>query len=207
MRARYYDARIGRFVSEDSYWGEGIDPLSLNLYTYCLNNSVNLIDPSGHLSDEYMLRKAYDLPVNITTYKGNVVDRVYQAWLATCPIDRMSNNITWVPDQMMIRLAYMHQMQRIDITKLTLSQLDSIYLEEYNDRISQIAAGLSAIAIGPEIYSWITSKQVKTEIIGKPHASEQHKAFTMDEVKKLVSKGKYTKIYINRALKTAGYYG
>jgi RHS repeat-associated protein len=35
LRARYYDPYIGRFISEDSYWGEDDNPLSLNLYTYC----------------------------------------------------------------------------------------------------------------------------------------------------------------------------
>jgi len=48
LRARYYDPEIGRFISEDSYWGEDADPLSLNLYTYCGNNPINYIDPSGH---------------------------------------------------------------------------------------------------------------------------------------------------------------
>ncbi|WP_133051143.1 RHS repeat-associated core domain-containing protein, partial [Ruminiclostridium hungatei] len=48
LRARYYNPEIGRFISEDSYWGKDADPLSLNLYTYCGNNPVGLIDPSGH---------------------------------------------------------------------------------------------------------------------------------------------------------------
>ena len=49
LRARYYDPRIGRFISEDSYWGDDADPLSLNLYTYCGNDPVNFIDPSGNI--------------------------------------------------------------------------------------------------------------------------------------------------------------
>ncbi len=48
LRARYYDPYIGRFISEDSYWGEDINPLSLNLYTYCTNDPIQHIDPSGH---------------------------------------------------------------------------------------------------------------------------------------------------------------
>ncbi|OPX43987.1 tRNA(Glu)-specific nuclease WapA precursor [Ruminiclostridium hungatei] len=50
LRARYYDPTIGRFITEDSYWGKDSDPLSLNLYTYCGNNPIDYIDPSGHLS-------------------------------------------------------------------------------------------------------------------------------------------------------------
>ncbi|KAI7261218.1 hypothetical protein KC345_g9835 [Hortaea werneckii] len=40
LRARYYDPYIGRFLSEDSYWGEDNNPLSLNLYTYANNDPV-----------------------------------------------------------------------------------------------------------------------------------------------------------------------
>ena len=45
---RYYDPEIGRFISEDAYWGKDQDPLSLNLYTYCMNNPIMYIDPSGY---------------------------------------------------------------------------------------------------------------------------------------------------------------
>ena len=48
LRARYYDPNVGRFISEDSYTGEISDPLSLNLYTYCGQDPVNHVDPSGH---------------------------------------------------------------------------------------------------------------------------------------------------------------
>ena len=50
LRARYYDPTIGRFISEDSEWGKDNDPLSLNLYTYCQNDPVDMFDPSGHFS-------------------------------------------------------------------------------------------------------------------------------------------------------------
>ncbi len=43
-RARYYDPRIGRFISEDPIGFEGED---LNLYRYVYNSPPNLIDPEG----------------------------------------------------------------------------------------------------------------------------------------------------------------
>ncbi|MFC6652407.1 RHS repeat-associated core domain-containing protein [Paenibacillus rhizoplanae] len=48
LRARYYDPYNGRFLSEDSYWGEDNNPLSLNLYTYANNDPIQYIDPTGH---------------------------------------------------------------------------------------------------------------------------------------------------------------
>lgn len=48
LRARYYDAASGRFLTKDTYLGETNDPLSRNLYTYAQNNPINYVDPSGH---------------------------------------------------------------------------------------------------------------------------------------------------------------
>ena len=48
LRARYYDPTIGRFTQEDSKQGNPRDPLSLNLYTFCSNNPIRYIDPTGH---------------------------------------------------------------------------------------------------------------------------------------------------------------
>ena len=46
LRARFYNPVIGRFTQEDTYRGDG-----LNLYTYCANNPVYYIDPSGFDKD------------------------------------------------------------------------------------------------------------------------------------------------------------
>jgi RHS repeat-associated protein len=48
LNARYYDSVTARFISEDTYRGQAFDPLSLNLYTYCANNPIMYIDPTGH---------------------------------------------------------------------------------------------------------------------------------------------------------------
>ena len=47
LRARFYNPVIARFLSEDTYYGDG-----LNLYAYCHNNPVGYVDPSGHICEE-----------------------------------------------------------------------------------------------------------------------------------------------------------
>ena len=49
LRARYYNPANGRFTQQDAWsFMDASDPLSLNLYTYCCNNPVMYVDPSGH---------------------------------------------------------------------------------------------------------------------------------------------------------------
>lgn len=48
LNSRYYDSRIARFLSEDTYTGDPSDPLSLNLYTYCHNEPIMYDDPTGY---------------------------------------------------------------------------------------------------------------------------------------------------------------
>ena len=51
LRARYYQPHLGRFLTRDTYTGDEEDPLSLHLYTYCGNDGVNKVDPSGNFWD------------------------------------------------------------------------------------------------------------------------------------------------------------
>jgi RHS repeat-associated protein/uncharacterized repeat protein (TIGR01451 family) len=46
-RARYYDERVGRFWTMDSFADDAFDPPSLHKYLYANANPANLVDPSG----------------------------------------------------------------------------------------------------------------------------------------------------------------
>ncbi|MHB8525864.1 MAG: RHS repeat-associated core domain-containing protein [Candidatus Acidiferrales bacterium] len=51
--ARYYNPRLGRFMTPDPLMGDIRNPQTLNRYAYVANNPLNLIDPSGlHEEDE-----------------------------------------------------------------------------------------------------------------------------------------------------------
>jgi len=47
LRARYYDAGVGRFAGRDPFEGDMTNPLSLAKYPYVHGNPVNGVDPSG----------------------------------------------------------------------------------------------------------------------------------------------------------------
>jgi len=54
LRARQYDPQIMRFTARDPVKGKPTTPLSVHPYLYCLNDTINDIDPSGELSAGYL---------------------------------------------------------------------------------------------------------------------------------------------------------
>ena len=56
--ARYYDPTIGRFISPDPIIQNFTNPQNFNRYSYCLNNPLKYIDPSGNIVDIYGINPA-----------------------------------------------------------------------------------------------------------------------------------------------------
>ena len=50
LQSRYYDSEIGRFINADGYITTGQGVMSYNMFAYCLNNPVNMSDPTGQFS-------------------------------------------------------------------------------------------------------------------------------------------------------------
>jgi len=54
--ARYYDPALGRFIQADTMVPSPANPQSLNRYAYVLNNPLRYTDPSGHYSEEEIMK-------------------------------------------------------------------------------------------------------------------------------------------------------
>ena len=50
VSSRYYDPEIGRFINADVLVSTGQGLLGNNMFAYCVNNPVNMADPTGHCS-------------------------------------------------------------------------------------------------------------------------------------------------------------
>lgn len=75
LRARYYNPKVGRFISRDPIGYEG----GINVYAYVYNNTVNHTDPYGLLTCEERCERLYRIDVAICGYnyaiglcKGNL---------------------------------------------------------------------------------------------------------------------------------------
>jgi len=73
--ARLYDPLIGRFVNADSMVPDQYSPQSLNRYSYCANNPLIYVDPSGHAH--------YVLIVGDPGYSGNNFQRAAETTKAS----------------------------------------------------------------------------------------------------------------------------
>lgn len=71
-KARYLDASLGRFVSEDTYDGTLTNPLSQNRYIYVENSPLINIDPSGNMAVS-KLRYIDSFKYLSSTYSDSVI--------------------------------------------------------------------------------------------------------------------------------------
>jgi len=87
LRARYYDQSNGRFTSVDPFAGNTNDPQSLHKYTYCHNDPVNSVDPSGKFSlVEVLIRAAISalLMRLIAPNVGRILKGLIPDWVLEC---------------------------------------------------------------------------------------------------------------------------
>ena len=50
LQSKYYNPECGRFINSDYLGGEVGRLLSHNVFAYCLNNPVNMVDPEENVA-------------------------------------------------------------------------------------------------------------------------------------------------------------
>jgi len=70
MKARYYDAGVGRFISEDPTGFGGRD---VNLMAYSSNNPITFIDPQGEMTLCSQLNQLIDSPIGQYTQRAATI--------------------------------------------------------------------------------------------------------------------------------------
>lgn len=79
LMSRYYDPVTARFITEDTYRGDPNDPLSLNLYTYCHNEPIMYVDPTGHWGGRTGEEKDEELSPGAQDKIRDLTDKYYEA--------------------------------------------------------------------------------------------------------------------------------
>jgi RHS repeat-associated protein len=73
--ARYYNSKIGRFVSQDEWFGDVNDPQSLNKYSYVQNNPLKYVDTTGRFAET-----AVDVVITGYDFNRTVTNLGRTAW-------------------------------------------------------------------------------------------------------------------------------
>ena len=86
LQTRYYNPNWGRFISADGYVSTGTGLLGYNVYAYCNNNPVNMIDSEGEFP-WLLVAVATLLVANLTSCSnnGSSSKRVYTEYVSVDP--------------------------------------------------------------------------------------------------------------------------
>ena len=68
LNSRYYDPETGRFINADVFVSTGQGVLGNNMFAYCLNNPVNMIDRNGTAANYELM------PLLVPDYSSNPYD-------------------------------------------------------------------------------------------------------------------------------------
>jgi RHS repeat-associated protein len=148
--ARYYDPRIGLFL--------GVDPLSekypnFSVFAYCLNNSINVIDPDGR-EGIVITGGEYDAP---NRYKYNFVEPAITR-LKELKSAGGSEPITWA----VMTAGYSEK----DIAK-------------FQSIASDLDVGFQAIGSADELTNYLNSKSVGSYELSEARTGDQVTSMTV----------------------------
>jgi len=103
---RHYDPKMSRFTSRDPMIGTLEDPMSLHPYLYCVNDAVNMVDPTRKMGYGGALHRA-NLVTNIVNTRSSMITEALE--IADGP---------WEAAKMLSAIQNMHAMVVVNKEKL-----------------------------------------------------------------------------------------
>jgi RHS repeat-associated protein len=93
LRSRFYNTAEGRFLSRDTWGGEGKRPMTFNRWGYVNGNPINYFDPSGHILENES-KEADQIVNELKKYSVNIrVDWGKDIYWYNDPIDSSKSRI------------------------------------------------------------------------------------------------------------------
>ena len=200
LNARMYDPVTARFMQEDTVAGQPMDPLSLNLYTYCHNSPLMYWDPTGHSAESITINgKTYDtswIPTT-TDAKTGKVNFVIGNPAHTAFVNHLNAELRTVKSELQKTIKDLPKEKQDEInnsmenSKDIFAEIDSIYKNAKNMVANQEAKG--AVTNNKEydydqtgyVYNEpkVTVEQVLLEIFEEtPDLTEYEIAFILEAV-------------------------
>ena len=95
LHSRYYDPETGRFINADIYVDTDSETLGTNMFTYCLNNAINRVDPEGTWSKVIgqLYKRTY------SKYNGRHVNDKFVVPLTNYIETKNGGTITWTKNK------------------------------------------------------------------------------------------------------------
>lgn len=98
LRARDYDAGIGRFISMDQHPGAKRTPLTLNKYLYTNSDPLNAIDPSGNFGLT-MSMPSISLNLGAISAYGGILSNIGARFLLIYGVSALSGSSSMIVNQ------------------------------------------------------------------------------------------------------------
>ena len=99
LQSRYYNPQFCRFISADTYVSTGQSILGHNMFAYCLNNPVNLSDPTGNFAIGFWMASIIGgaiagAVVNLTSYLFTNTDPTVEGVVTALAMGTLSGAVS-----------------------------------------------------------------------------------------------------------------